>query len=251
MTAVLTATLWGPMLVPPNDQYVAQSLIRTGEFSPEEFATWRRYLPEGSVVFDAGANIGAHTLAFASAIGMRGIVFAIEPQRVLYQMLNGSLALCGARNVVARNVALGREDGGYARIPMLDYAAPQNFGGLDLRAVPADAPCENIPIRSIDSFGLPRLEFLKIDCEGMELDILHGAKETITKCRPVISAEADREPNQPAMLAWFRLNGYRVWWHKPPLGALFPTNISINLLALPRERENLPEPQGHVTAAVE
>lgn len=250
MTAVIAATAYGPMLVPPNDQYVGASLIRTGVFSPAEFATWGPYLPADGHVVDAGANIGGHTLAFASVVGMNGVVHAIEPQRGLYQMLCGSLELCGGRNVYARHCALGRESGA-VRVPLLDYGSAQNFGGVDLRSIPADAPCESVPCLPLDLLKLERLDFLKIDCEGAELGILHGAKEMITRCRPVISAEADREQNVPALLALLRLNGYRVWYHNPPLGMLFPGVISKNLLALPREREDLPLPVGDVKVAVE
>lgn len=251
MTAIIASTFRGPMLLPPNDVYVAQSLIRTGVFSPAEFDTWRPYIPESGIVVDAGANLGAHTLAFAEAVGMGGVVYAVEPQRSIYYMLCGSLALCGARNVHARLCALSREAGA-VKIPLLDYGAQNNFGGLDLRAVVGqDIPCETVPCMPLDAWRLERLDFLKIDVEGMELDVLHGGKETITKCRPVIAAEADREQNNPALLAWLRLNGYRVWWHRPPLGALFPRTVSINVLALPREREVLPLPEGDVEVAIE
>lgn len=250
MTAVVAATALGPMILPPYDQYVSSALIRMGRFSPIEFETWRPYLPEGGVVVDAGANVGGHTLAFAATVGMSGVVHAAEPQRGLFYMLCGSLALCNAYNVHAKHCALGREPS-MVRIPMLDYGAPSNFGGLALRDVPQDAPTEQVVCLPLDSWKLKRLDFLKIDVEGMELDVLHGATETTTSCRPVISAEADREQNNPALLAWFRLNGYRVWWHKPPLGLFWPRKISINLLGLPREREDLPVPVGDVEIAIE
>lgn len=249
MTAVVASTLFGPMLVPPFDTYVGTALIRMGRYCPAEFAAWQPYLPEGGVVVDAGANIGAHTLAFAATVGPSGTVFAIEPQRPLFHMLCGSLALCGVDNVIAKNCALAREPGA-VRVPRLDYAAPQNFGGLALGDVPADAPVESVVAIPLDSLGLQRLDFLKIDVEGAELSVLHGAKETISRCRPVMSVEADREQNVPATLAWLRLNGYRAWWHRPELGPLWPRVVSVDLLCLPREREDLPVPAG-LEAAIE
>lgn len=249
MTAVIASTLFGPMIVPPFDPYVSQALIRIGQYGRAEFATWHPYLAPGNIVVDAGANMGAHTLAFAAAVGPTGRVFAAEPQRMLFYMLCGSLALCGVENVVAKHCAFGRESGA-VKIPMLDYGAPQNFGGLSVRAqLPDDAPVEHVPCIPLDSMKLSRLDFLKVDVEGMELDVLHGAKETITACRPVLSVEADREQNTPATLAWLRLNGYRAWWHRPLLGPLWPNVASHNLLALPREREELPMPQGVDEAA--
>jgi FkbM family methyltransferase len=248
MTAVVASTAFGPMIVPPYDTYLSQALIRLGQYAPAEFATWRPFLPAGGTVVDAGANVGAHTLAFAAAVGAEGSVFAVEPQRTLFYMLCGTIALGNLQHVItATQCALGREPG-QVRVPPLDYSAPNNFGGLELRDVKEG---EAVPCVPLDSVTLERLDFLKIDVEGMELDVLHGATETVSRHRPVISAEADREKNVPALLGWFRLNRYRVWWHKPPLGPLWPRVVSVNLLALPRDREDLPLPEGDVEVAVE
>jgi FkbM family methyltransferase len=248
VTAVVVRTAYGPMLVPPNDAYVGQSLIRMGVFSPIEFEAWRPYLPWGGVVVDAGANIGAHTMAFSAAVGPEGRVVAVEPQRQLTHMLCGSLALNGTPNVIVKNIALGRERG-VVRIPLLDYAGPNNFGGLEVGQF---SEGEAIGVAPLDEWNMERLDFLKIDVEGYELNVLHGAKETIARCQPVLSVEADREPNVPATLAWLRLNGYRAWWHRPLLGPLFPRVVSVNLLALPRSREDLPVPEGDdIEVAVE
>jgi FkbM family methyltransferase len=252
MTAVVASTAFGPMLVPPYDEYLSQAMIRFGQYAPREFATWRPYLPAGGVVLDVGANIGAHTLPFATAVGAGGRVIAIEPQRALFYMLCGTIALGNLQYVItARHCAMGREPG-TVNVPLLDYGTRNNFGGLELRGVdPTQVPCELVPCIPLDSIRLDRLDFLKIDVEGMELDVLHGGKETITRFRPVISVEADREKNVPAILASLRLNGYRAWWHRPPLGDLWPRVVSTNLLALPRDREDLPLPEGDVELAIE
>lgn len=247
MRAIIATTVNGPMIIPPYDTYVGAALVTMGAYCPPEFATWRPYLKPGDVVVDAGANLGAHTLSFAGAVGMQGSVFAFEPQRRLAQMLCGSVELCGAQNVRVIQAALTRE-AGTMRIPDLNYGVPFNFGGLSLRDVTADMPHEDVDAYPLDALNMPRLDFLKIDVEGMELDVLHGAKQTIDRCRPVICAEADREKNIPALMGWFRLNGYRLWWHRPPLGPYWPRIVSQNLMALPRELEGLPEPQGDIEA---
>jgi FkbM family methyltransferase len=249
MTAIIASTFFGPMLLPQADQDVGRSLVTYGRFSPFEFETWRPYLPEGGVVVDAGANVGGHTLAFASIVGMTGGVHAFEPQRELFFMLCGSLALCGGSNVFPHNRALGRERS-IVRIPAINYSVPQNFGCFSLRdPIPEGVASEPIGCIPLDEMKLQRLDFLKIDVEGFELDVLHGSKETIARCKPVLCVEADREQNTPAVLAWLRLNGYRAWWHKPPLGDLWPGVVSINLMCLPRERSDLPEPEGFIVGA--
>ena len=70
---------------------------------------------------------------------------------------------------------------------------------------------------TIDSLDLPGCDFLKIDVEGMELQVLQGAEETIRKYQPVIYAEADREDKKDALFAYLRSHGYRLYRHEPPL----------------------------------
>lgn len=256
MTAILTRTMFGIAIVPPYDEYLSKALIRNGVYCPDELETWMPYIPVGGTVVDAGANVGAHTLAFAAQVGREGTVFAVEPQRMLCSMLHGSLALNGINHVHVKNCALGREKG-IARIPKsLDYGQHANFGGLSLKDIPPEVPCEPIPVLTIDGWKLSRLDFFKIDVEGAELAVLHGSVDTVASQRPVISVEADREENVPAIMGWLKQRDYRAWWHKPKLGALWMNErgqpiVSINLLALPRERSELPEPTGDVEVAIE
>ena len=48
---------------------------------------------------------------------------------------------------------------------------------------------EFVSVITIDSLGLDRLDLIKIDAEGMEMEVLQGAEQTIGRCRPVIYAE--------------------------------------------------------------
>lgn len=240
MTAVITHTKFGPMLVPPYDVYLSQAMVRCGEYAPEEFDTWRPYLFQEAVVVDVGANFGAHTFAFAHACPF-GMVLAFEPQPALYHMLCGSVALTGVRNVQPKMVALGSEHG-QVFIPPIDYGAPNNFGGVELGATQEGEPVPRIPL---DVLQLARADFLKIDVEGMELDVLGGATATILRCRPVMSVEADREHSVPRLIELLHSLKYRLWWHRPPLGDIWPNIVSVNLLALPAER-GLPDPDGDV-----
>lgn len=245
MTAILAASHHGPMLVPPYDTYLSQAVIRLGAYCPAEFATWRPYLAEDAHIVDAGANIGAHTLAFARA-APAGKVIAVEPQRQIAYMLAGTVALNDLRHVEVRNVALGAE-AGEVFIPPLDYGRAQNFGSLEVDKFSADQG-EAVKRETLDSWNLARLDFLKIDVEGMEAAVLAGALDTITRCRPVMSIEADREAQVPQLLLWLRLHGYHAWWHRPLLGPLWPNVVSMNLFALPKDRD-LPAPTGDVEVA--
>ena len=199
----LKATRHGLMLYHSKDAYVGRSLDLYGEFSEGEVGLFRQLLRPGTVVLDVGANIGAHTLYFAQAVGRGGVVVAYEPQRVIHQMLCANLALNGIVNVRTLLAGAGRERG-LAQVPLLDYTAANNFGGVSLGAGEASEPVDIIPV---DALGLARCGLIKIDVEGMEGEVLAGAASTIARHRPVLYVENDRREKSAALIAQISLDG--------------------------------------------
>ena len=98
-----------------------------------------------------------------------------------------------------------------------------------------------------DNISLDHIDMLKIDVEGMEADVLVGARKTIARCRPLVYVENDRPRNTPRLLNTLFAYGYRVWRHNPPLfnpenfrgckENVFQGLVSLNLIAVPDERE--------------
>lgn len=255
---VLCDARCGKLLCNRHDMYVGASIIRYGGFSDFEAELFQRIVPVGGVVIEAGANIGALTVPIAQHVGWEGRVYAYEPQRLAFQLLCANVALNSLQNVVTRQMALGAAHGTIA-VPFLDPNATNNVGGVDLRQHYEGAPTEAVPMRPLDELGLPvRLDFLKADVEGAELDVLIGARQIITTLRPVLYLEADRQEHVNAILDTLRVYGYplsRIWLHRPPLynpdnfngkeGSIFVSNdaeiVSINLLAYHSTVEDLPD----------
>ncbi|MBV9516998.1 MAG: FkbM family methyltransferase [Hyphomicrobiales bacterium] len=237
----LKAARHGMMLYHPKDAYVGRSFDLYGEFSEGEVNLFRQLVQPGSVVLDIGANIGAHTLYFAAAVAPNGGVIAYEPQRVIHQMLCANLALNGITNVRALLAGAGRERG-IAQVPVLDYAAENNFGGI---ALGMGGPSETVDIVPVDALGLGRCDLMKIDVEGMEGEVVAGAGATIARFRPVLYVENDRREKSPALIEQLLSLDYELFWHCPPLfnpqnffhqpTNVFPGTVSINLLCVPRE----------------
>lgn len=231
----LMQSVHGPLLVNPNDIWVGRALLATGCYAPAQADLLLDWLPAGGTVIEVGAHCGAHTVALA---GKAGHVLAFEPQRVLFQQLCANLALGGHWNVDARcNAATAA----YAtlRVPQLAPDAPQNFGGLSLAGSNDGEDVTGIPL---DEFELKACDLIKIDVEGMELDVLQGGAELVDRFRPVIYAEADRPDKAPALIAWLQARAYRTFWHFSELvpGAagqqLFGRQVlSFDLLAIPEE----------------
>ncbi|MGB5080906.1 MAG: FkbM family methyltransferase [Burkholderiales bacterium] len=230
----------GRMVYLRNDRIIGRSLELYGEWSEGEVDVFRQIVVPGDVVVEAGANIGAHTVCLARLVGPSGAVVAYEAQRFVHQLLCANLAINEILNVHARLAAAGAA-AGTINVPALDYASPNNVGGLSLGGQGG----ELVPVETIDALRLPRLKLLKIDVEGMESDVLTGAADTLNRLRPVLYVENDRGAKSEPLIRLIQGFKYRLWWHLPPYyhPANFSGNaenafgglVSINMLCMPWE----------------
>ena len=205
---------YGKIMYNQLDQYVGKSLRLYGEYSQGEASLFDQLVKPGHIVVEAGANIGSHTIHLAQLAGDMGQVWAFEPQRLVFQLLAGNIALNSLTNVHCLQNCLGDVDGQTINVPVLDVNAVNNWGGLELGNYTEGEPVEVI---TIDSLDLPGCNFFKIDVEGMELQVLRGAEGTIRKYRPVLYTEADREDKNAVLFDYLRALDYRLYWHEPPL----------------------------------
>lgn len=210
----LKHTRHGLMLYNINDRFVGRSLDIYGEFSEAEIELFNQTVRPGATVVDAGANIGAHTLFFARTVGETGLVLAFEPQRVVFQMLCANMALNDIRNVHCFQMALGSK-AGQANIPVPDYEAEGNFGGFSLNQEPGNG--EEVRVMTLDAIDFPRLDFVKIDVEGLEAEVIRGSVQNITRHKPLLYVENDRRERSPELIGLIRSLGYDLYWHLPPL----------------------------------
>ncbi|MEE8523656.1 MAG: FkbM family methyltransferase [Thermoanaerobaculia bacterium] len=134
----------------------------------------------GTTAIDAGAHIGTHTVTLSKAVGATGLVYAFEPQKKLYRELVHNLQLNDAANVTALRFALGAEPG----VIEMDAANDANEGGTAVGQ--GGDPAE---VRTVDSFELDHVSFIKIDVEGFETPVLKGARRTIARHKPVVVVE--------------------------------------------------------------
>lgn len=211
---VLASSNHGPMIVNRNDYQraadgtafgIGHQMLNHASVVVEEMqvfadmlAAHRQHYGNGGVVIDAGANIGVYTLDFARIMHGWGHVYAYEAQEKLFYALAGNVILNNFLNVTARWNALGKEVGEIA-IPEPDYTQPASFASFELQAMPSNnfigqaidynKPTARVPMITIDSQNFKRVDLLKIDVEGMELDVLEGARETIKRCKPIIFIE--------------------------------------------------------------
>ena len=102
-----------------------------------------------------------------SFVGEDGKVISFEPQTPIYNMLCGGIALNNFLNVEAHNVGVGLSNDDLY-LPQIDYSSNYNFGGIELLSDPTPVPVKQI---TLDGFIHDKVDFIKIDVEGMELEV--------------------------------------------------------------------------------
>jgi FkbM family methyltransferase len=214
---------------------VGLQILETAAFDPDEVKMAvdllhlrRRHHGDGVVAIDCGANIGVHTVEWANAMTGWGSVLAIEAQERIYYALAGNIAINNCFNAIAIHAAVSSESG-TLQIPNPNYLMPSSFGSLELRqrpgnefiGQPIDYTQNTVAIRklTIDEVGLPRVDFMKIDIEGMELEALEGARQTIENSRPMMLIEKIKT-DATQLIKWLEDRGYKV------------VPVGINMLAI-------------------
>jgi FkbM family methyltransferase len=206
----------GYFLVNRNDIYVGQAIEGYGEYNGEEASFLKRLTKRGDTVIEVGANIGSHTVGLANVVGPKGRVYAFEPQRACYALVQAQIALNRLTNTIAYNEGVGRERGKLF-VPYVNYEATGNFGGVSLthEAGPAAEPVDIVTLD--DRFPDINPAMMKIDVEGMEEDVIRGGLNLIRRCHPLLYVENDRVDRSRSLIALLLEEGYRLWWHIPKL----------------------------------
>ena len=232
----------GFLLYNKNDMYIGKSIEKYGEFSQLEARVFEQICRNGDVVFEVGANIGAHTVNLAKLVG-DGIVIAFEPQRLVFQSLCANLAINSISNVYAFQEAVSNENG-TIKIPECDFTKTNNFGGINIENSKRGTIVNKT---KLDNFinRISSLKLLKIDVEGMEIDVVNGAKELIKKFKPIIYIENDRQEHSKNLIELLWSLDYKLYWHLPPLfnknnyfkeeENIFKNLISVNMFCVHKD----------------
>jgi FkbM family methyltransferase len=213
---------YGTFLYNGNDLYVGRSLQDYGEWAEGELALLQPLLRPSDTLVHVGANIGAHTVVLAQAVGKRGKILAIEPQRLLFQMLCANLAINGLTNVHTYPVACGASPG-FVQLPLLDARPPNQ--ALTTGTPPA-TPLEKVQVATLDSFGLSQCRLLKIEMPGESWAILQGATQLLQRCQPILYLRSDRKAHLVPLIRQLNALHYDLFWHPVPL--FNPYNLENN-----------------------
>jgi len=144
-----------------------------------------KYCKPGMIVFDIGANVGAHALQLAKTVGNNGMVWAFEPTEYAYKKLTRNTALNLALNIRTARVALSDHN---KEKQQIEFRSSWPTTGKR-----NDYPC-SVNFIKLDTWcydqGINRVDFIKLDVDGNEHSVISGAKELLTRWHPIILMEA-------------------------------------------------------------
>jgi FkbM family methyltransferase len=145
-------------------------------------------LQPGSVMIDAGANIGLMSLYAATKVGKQGKVFAFEPFPQIFDRLLANIQLNSLSQIQAFSIALGYKAGEGELFPNTQH----NPGASSLIQTIHGGDGVKVPIRLLDEIvgDDQPVDVLKIDVEGFELEVLRGAQSLLKrKLAPALIVE--------------------------------------------------------------
>jgi len=203
-------------VLPFYDTNIGHWMKQHGSMNPLQSYEMQSLLQAGDVVIDVGANLGCYTVPFAERVGLGGKVIAFEPFRWLRQLVAGNVAINGLSNVWLPPVGLSAARASFeARPPQLRFFSSP--GGVKLQqqqqgmkteeamqlydwdaqperitVLPLDEVLGLVPGAGTELLGLPQVDsvrLIKIDVEGMEKEVIAGARQVVQLFRPIIWTE--------------------------------------------------------------
>jgi FkbM family methyltransferase len=199
-------------------RYWLDSVIyREGTWEREDAAFALSLLRPGGQAVDLGANAGFYTLAFARAVGPAGRVLAVEPASEASARLEENVRRNGLENVRLVRAAVGAAPGSLTL-----HLSAVDLGSSSCVNVPSPfeaAGTERVPATTLDDLvaqaGMAP-DLVKIDVEGMELQVIQGAARLLAERRPALMVEinaaalraAATEP--AALVAQLQAHGYEL-----------------------------------------
>jgi FkbM family methyltransferase len=198
-----------------DDLAVGNHVVIGRSYDPEIATALNRRVKPGMAVVDIGANIGYLTMLLGSLVAPAGLVVAIEPNPENIKLLEASRRVNRFDHVLVIQAAAGRQAGLLALNVSYSNGTTTELP-TDLDAIFASRP---VPCFALDDI-LPkdrRIDLVKIDAEGAELNALIGLSQTVDRHRPMIVSEFSpgilpgiSHCSGPEYLRFLITKGYRI-----------------------------------------
>jgi len=190
-----TNTRYGNMLYIENDPTIGRALELYGEYCHAEIEAIKSLVTPTSWFIDIGANIGTHTIGVSPYVNR---VIAFEPDPDNFDILVKNISTCGCKNVTPTHLAISDKFG--------EVATQFDYGKTKL------VPGKAIKTASLDMIGLPQIDFVKMDVEGMELEVLQGMSATLEGFKPHLLIEMQDPVQYSNVYDLLKEKNYYMYW---------------------------------------
>lgn len=171
-------------------------------YEKEELALISKHLQPNSVVYDIGANVGNHAIFFATILASKRVI-CFEANPTTAELLQININLNNLTEVINTEY-LGIGLGDSLDVCEITYPQVNNIGAAQLSKninVSADGNLSAV-VMPLDRLNLKELpDFIKIDVEGMEVQVLNGMSNIISMTHPTMFIEVDNK-NRDAFNQW-------------------------------------------------
>jgi len=201
----------GSFLVIEND-LIGNFMLRYGFWEKHLHDVYSKFITPESIIIDAGANIGFHTVQFAK-LGKQ--VYAFEPQSVIFNLLSTNALLNGVSDKVKQyRLGLGDKK---TKLYMeseskhMETDSICNFGGRGLTKELSDSEEVNLIKWDDEFFHVDKVDFIKMDIQGSEIYALKGMEKMLIKNKPWILLENYDNENDKPVIDYLLSLGYIIY----------------------------------------
>jgi FkbM family methyltransferase len=234
------------MLLPPRWKGVEKLIFVFRENYESELNFLQAILSEGKTFVDVGANLGIYALVACRLVGRSGRVIAFEPSLQSFPILKENILLNGFTNVQAFRIALSDKTG-EAFLYHGDDPGKNSLGNNFCGEPQGEMVATRSLDEALDEASVEGVDVIKMDVEGAELLVLHGANRVVSSNRPILLFEINPEASSRLGLspqgAWDLLAtlGYEFFVLKPDgslCGLEAMRMVLGNVVAIPRGEDN-------------
>lgn len=236
----------GDISIAVNTIYPIERELVSSIYDKETSWVIKRIVRANEVCLDVGANIGAISFVLAKQVQPNGQVFAFEPNKVIYDRLTNNINLNKKYQDIIKPINLGLSDQEGSLLWREDENNLGNGGCLNIEQNWG----KEIKVTTIDYFlvkhTINRIDFIKIDVEGMELEVIKGAQQSLISFKPTIYYESRKEfeeiRNRPVLQEIEQLLlsiGYNLYQiSKDQLQIVRYPRLSYNIIAIHQDKLN-------------
>lgn len=222
---------------------VTSILITEGDWFEDEMEFWHHHLKPGMTVIDVGANVGVYTFSAAQQVGSGGKVIAVEPFSGCVKCLQETCRINQFDWVKVYGAAASDRPG---NLYLSIHSASELNEILSAEEASHRDNVEEVPCITLDDLSmqekLDQVDFLKIDAEGHELNVLQGSEKLLNEYSPCIMYEniSGNQASNTPVAEYLQQRGYELFRYQPylqhliPISSLNELNGSLNIIAIKR-----------------